>query len=212
EPSHFDAGAAYICVDYHMMDNRDPWIYKTADFGKTWTKLSDNLPKGPLAYARAIAENPNRRGMLFAGTGNAFYYTLDDGGHWKQLQTGLPAAPVSWVLVQKQAHDIVLSTYGRGLYIMEDITPLEEGVMEMEQGITEAAVRLVAPRPAYRMVRGQARALLSFALKAAPKDPVQFEILDSKGALARKLTPVAGRAGLNRTLWDLRYEAPRTVA
>jgi hypothetical protein len=104
----------------------------------------------------------------------------------------------------------VLSTYGRGLYIMEDITPLEQGVMEAEEA--DAGVRLVTPRPAYRMVRGQARALLSFALKAAPKDPIQFEILDSKGALVRRLTPVTGRPGLNRTVWDLRYEAPRTVA
>ena len=64
--------------------------------------------------------------MLFAGTGNALYYSLDDGAHWKQLQDGLPAAPVSWIVVQKQSHDLVVSTYGRGLYIMEDITPLEQ--------------------------------------------------------------------------------------
>ena len=167
EPSHFDAASAYICVDFHLMDNRDPWVYKTTDFGKTWTKISDGLPKGPLAYARVIAENPNTKGNLFVGTGNAFYYTLDDGGHWKQLQTGLPAAPVSWVVVQKQAHDVVVSTYGRGMYIMEDITPLEQGVMETAD--TDAGVKLVAPRPAYRIVRGQARAILSFTLKQAPQ-------------------------------------------
>ena len=210
EPSHFDAASAYICVDFHMMDNRDPWVYKTADYGKTWTKISDGLPKGPLGYARVIAENPNKKGNLFVGTGNALYYTLDDGGHWKQLQTGLPAAPVSWVVVQKQAHDLVLSTYGRGMYIMEDITPLEQGVMETADA--GAGVTLVAPRPAYRTVRGQARALLSFALKAVPQGPVEFEILDGKGALVRKLANVTGHVGLNRTSWDLRYEAPPLVA
>src|SRR5262249_2057868 len=95
EPSNFDAGAAYIAVDFHVMDNRDPWLYKTADFGKTWTKISDTLPKGgPLTYAKVIAENPNKKGNLFAGTGNALYYSLDDGAHWKQLKPGLPAAPV----------------------------------------------------------------------------------------------------------------------
>ena len=190
EPSHFDAASAYICVDFHLMDNRDPWVYKTTDFGKTWTKISDGLPKGPLAYARVIAENPNKKGNLFVGTGNAFYYTLDDGAHWKQLQTGLPAAPVSWIVVQKAAHDIVLSTYGRGLYIMEDITPLEQGVMETATDATPD-VRLVAPRPAYRIVRGQARAQFSYVLKAAPKAPVEFEILDSKGALVRKLANIS---------------------
>jgi hypothetical protein len=66
EPSHFDAGTAYICVDFHMADNRDPWVYKTADFGKIWTKISGDSPtRGPLTYAQVIAENPNKKGMLF---------------------------------------------------------------------------------------------------------------------------------------------------
>jgi len=212
EPSHFDAATAYICVDFHLMDNRDPWVYKTSDYGKTWTKISSNLPAGPLAYARVIAENPNQKGMLFVGTGNALYYSLNDGGNWKQLQQGLPAAPVSWVVVQKQFHDLVLSTYGRGFYIMEDITPLEQGVMETSAATaTTADVKLVAPRPAYRMVRG-GRALMSYWLKAAPKSPVTIEILDSKGAVVSKLPAGTGRAGLNRVSWDLHYEAPRGVA
>ncbi len=95
EPSHFDPATAYIAVDFHLMDNRDPWLYKTTDYGKTWTKITGNLPKGPLAYARVIAENPNKKGMLFAGTGNALYYSMDDGQNWKQFKDGLPAAPVS---------------------------------------------------------------------------------------------------------------------
>ena len=133
------------------MDNRDPWLYKTTDYGKTWTKVTGNLPHGPLAYARVIAENPNKKGMLFAGTGNAFYYSMDDGQNWKQFKDGLPAAPVSWIVVQKQYHDVVVSTYGRGFYIISDITPLEQGLMET---ITTAAVQLVAPRSALRDVRG----------------------------------------------------------
>ncbi len=208
DPSHFDAGTAYIAVDFHLMDNRDPWIYKTADFGKTWTKITGDLPKGgPLTYARVIAENPNKKGMLFVGTGNAFYYSMNDGENWKQIKAGLPAAPVSWIAMQKQAHDIVLSTYGRGFYIMEDITPLEQGLMP---DVSDGA-HLVAPRPAYRQLRG-ARALLSYTLKEAPKVPVEFEILDAKGALVSKLPPQTGRPGLNRVVWDMRYEAPRAVA
>jgi hypothetical protein len=144
------------------------------------------------------------------GTGNALYYSLNDGGSWKQLKQGLPAAPVSWVVVQKQFHDLVLSTYGRGLFIMEDITPLEQGFMEEATGAAEA--QLVAPRPAYRLVRGQARALLSYVLKSVPKSPVQFEILDARGALVRKLPDGTGRVGLNRASWDLHYDAPRLVA
>ena len=207
EPSHFDPGTAYIAVDFHLMDNRDPFLYKTADFGKTWTKITGNLPKGPLAYARVVAENPNRKGMLFAGTGNALYYSLDEGANWKQLKEGLPPAPVSWIVVQKQAHDLVVSTYGRGLYIMEDIAPLEQGALD---GAADQASSLLQPRPAYRLPRGSAT--LDYWLKAVPKNPVQIEILDSSGIVIRKLPPVPGRVGLNRAAWDLRYEPPRLVA
>ncbi|HTS27372.1 MAG TPA: YCF48-related protein [Bryobacteraceae bacterium] len=210
EPSHFDASTAYICVDFHLMDNRDPWVYKTSDMGRTWTRINSNLPTGPLAYARVIAENPNQKGNLFVGTGNALYYSLNDGGSWKPLQTGLPHAPVSWVVVQKQFHDLVLSTYGRGFYIMEDITPLEQGILD-QPAATSADVKLVAPRPAYRMVRG-GRALLSYWLKAAPKGPVTIEILDSGGTVVSKLPNGTGRAGLNRVSWDMHYEPPRAVA
>jgi len=190
-----------VVVDLHLMDNRDPFVYKTEDFGKTWTNITGNLPKGPLAYARVIAENPNRRGMLFVGTGNALYYSMDEGADWKQLKDGLPPAPVSWIVVQKNYHDLVVSTYGRGFYILEDLSPLEQNGMESG---------LFAPRPTYRMTRGS-RALLNFDLKTASKDPVKIEILDAAGKPVREIT-APGRAGLNRTSWDLRYDPPRRVA
>src|SRR5580658_7140593 len=209
EPSHFDPATAYICVDFHLADNRDPWVYKTSDFGKTWTKISGDLPAhGPLTYARVIAENPNKKGMLFVGTGNALYYSMNDGQNWKQLNEGLPAAPVSWVVMQKASHDIVVATYGRGFYIMDDITPLEQGMME--PSFTESAA-LVAPRTAFREPRGGS-AHLSFKLAAAPKSPIEFEVSDSKGVLVAKLPPVTGHAGLNRISWDMRYPGPRRVA
>jgi len=167
------------------------------------------LPKGPLGYARIVAENPNRKGMLFAGTGNALYYTLDDGVAWKPLQMGLPQAPVSWIVVQKEYHDLVVSTYGRGFYIMDDITPLEQGIME--PGTVTETAKLAAPRPAFRVVRG-GQAQLSFWLKAPAQKPIEIEIADAKGATVRKLTVGNGRAGLNRARWDMRYEAPRQVA
>ena len=208
-PSNFDAGTAYVAVDFHLVDNRDPFIYKTTDFGKTWKQIGGNLPKHPLAYVRTVAEDPNCAGLLFAGTGNGLYYSLDDGAHWTSLQSGLPHAPVTWAVVQKEFHDLVISTYGRGLYIFDDITPLEQ----IAKSHSDAATVLFEPRPAYRFVHG-GQAMLNFSLKAAPKDPKErntLEILDAEGKLIRKLE-VHPHVGINRVKWDLRYESPRLVA
>lgn len=149
EPSHFDAATAYVAVDFHMMDDRKPYIYKTTDYGRSWTNITGNLPADhPLDYVMSVAENPNRKGMLFAGTGHGFYYTLDDGAHWTAFTEGLPAAPVTWIVVPKRWHDVVISTYGRGLYILRDIAPLERGPMA-----AAAPLHLYAPHPGYRQAR-----------------------------------------------------------
>ncbi len=206
-PSHFDPGTAYIAVDFHLMDNRDPFIYETTDYGQTWRKLSDRLPNGnPLDYVRSVAESPNRRGLLFAGTGHGFYYSLDDGAHWTGLQGGLPPSPVTWIATQKAYHDVVVSTYGRGLYVLDDVSPLEQMVADPQK----SSVRLFNPRPTYRYIDG-GQALVTFSLAATPKTPVTLEILDNQGALVRMLKPRAG-TGLGRVAWDLRYEGPRLVA
>jgi photosystem II stability/assembly factor-like uncharacterized protein len=206
DPSNFDAGTSYVAVDAHLTDGREPFLFKTTDFGQTWKSVAGDLPsKHPLDYTIAVAENPNRRGMLFAGTGHGFYYSLDDGVHWKQLQDGLPPAPVTWVVVQKQAHDVVLSTYGRGLYILDDVTPLEQPDQITS---SSSAPQLFVPRPAFRQARS-GRAQFTYSLPAAGQ--MKAEILDGKGAVIRTMD-VPGRQGLNRLSWDLRYDAPRVVA
>jgi hypothetical protein len=189
-----------------MMDNRQPFIYKTTDYGKSWTKLSDGLPSGhPLDYVMAVTENPNRAGMLFAGTGHGFFYSMDDGKHWTQFKDGLPAAPVSWVVVPKLFHDVVVSTYGRGLFILRDITMLEQS----DKMVADADLHVFEPRPAFREARGGS-VDINYTLKAAPKDSVRLEVLDPSGAVIRTVR-VPGRAGLNRVAWDLRYDGPRQV-
>ena len=209
-PSSFDAGSAYVSIDLHLLDNREPFIYKTTDFGKSWKKISGDLPKHELSYVRTIADDPNAAGLLFAGTGNGLFYSLDEGTHWTQIKTGLPPAPVTWAVVQPTFRDLVISTYGRGLYVLDDITPLEQ----MTKHRSDAPVVLFEPRSAYRFVRGP-RAMLNFALKTLPKDPVQFEILDSHGTVIRQLDAKEPKdlvVGLNRIEWDLRYDSPRVVA
>lgn len=205
-PSVFDAGTAYISVDLHLMDSRDPYIYKTSDSGKSWKLITGNLPKNELSYVRIVAEDPNCQGLLFAGTGNDLYYSIDDGGHWTALDAGLPHAPVSWAVVQKEFHDLVISTYGRGLYILDDISPLEQ----MPKHPSEGPATLFGPRQAYRFTHG-GEAMLTYSLKAAPKKPAELEVLDSEGKVIRKLD-AKGRAGMNRVKWDLRYDSPRLIA
>ncbi|HEX5474067.1 MAG TPA: hypothetical protein VFX12_05325 [Vicinamibacterales bacterium] len=206
EPSHFDPATAYVAVDFHLMDDREPYIYKTTDFGQTWTSISGGLPHHhPLAYVKAITENPNRRGMLFAGTGNGFFYSMDDGATWKQFKEGLPPTSVTWITVQKQYHDVVISTYGRGLYILRDITRLEQS----DKVDPTAAAFLYDPRPGFREPRGGSAEFL-FSLRAAPAGPVSFDILDANGAAIRHLT-VPAQAGVNEATWDLRYDPPIQV-
>ena len=202
-PSVFDAGTAYMAVDYHMMDNRKPYIYKTTDFGKTWSRISDGLPQDhPLDYVMTVAENPNRKGMLFAGTGHAFYYSMDDGAHWTHYQNGLPAAPVSWIQVPKLYHDVVVSTYGRGVYIMHDITTLEQ----KDQVPADAAVYFYEPRPGFRQARSGSAEFL-FQAKAAPSDSVELQIADAHGTVVRTIKQ-AGRRGENMVQWNLEYDGP----
>ncbi len=208
QPSFFDAGTAYISVDYHLMDDRNPFIYKTTDFGQTWTKITTGLPSHQLSYVRIVAEDPNCKGLLFAGTGNSIYYSLNDGGQWTKLNAGLPPSPVSWAVVQKQAHDLVVSTYGRGIYILDDITPLEQ----MAKGVgSDTSVSLFKPRDTIRILGG-GRAYVNYQLKNQPKSPVQAAILDADGKVVRELRNVPSRTGLNRAQWDLHYDPPKLVA
>jgi photosystem II stability/assembly factor-like uncharacterized protein len=205
EPSSFDGGTAYVAVDNHLMDSREPYIFKTSDYGATWKRVNGDLPNShPLSYVRAVAENPNKRGMLFAGTGRSFYYSKDDGAHWTELAAGLPHAPVSWVVVQKQFHDVVVSTYGRGLYVLDDVTSLEQDEVSTQNA------HLFAPRSVYRWSQ-RGRALINYSLKTAPREQVRVQILDQEGKVVREIR-TNGREGLNRATWDLRYEPPRLVA
>jgi photosystem II stability/assembly factor-like uncharacterized protein len=205
EPSRFDPNTAYVAVDFHLMDDRRPFIYKTTDLGKTWTRISDALPTGhPLDYVLSVTENPRRRGMLFAGTGHGFHYSLDDGRTWSQFKTGLPAAPVTWIVVPRHFRDVVVSTYGRGLYVLRDFAPLER----MDQ-VADGDAHLFTPGPGYRQARS-GRADFTYTLKSAPADSLTLEVLDESGAVIRTLR-AGGREGFNRTTWDLRHDGPRQV-
>jgi len=207
EPSPFDPATAYVAVDYHMMDDRDPYLYKTTDYGKTWKRIDGDLPRGgPLDYVMAVTENPNRRGMLFAGTGKGFYWSADDGAHWTRIREGLPAAPVTWVVVEPRYHDVVVSTYGRGLFVMRDVTRLEQ----RDQVAAGATLQLYEPPTVFRRAR-EGRASFTYGVAAGHAGPASLEILDAGGAVIRT-EQLAAVEGLNRASWDLLYDGPEQPA
>lgn len=219
EPSRFHAGTAYITVNAHQEGNVDPFVYKTADFGATWTPIVNGLPKSPVGYARCVREDPRREGLLYLGTENAIYVSFDDGARWEPMQLNLPHAPVSWLTVQDNFHDLVIATYGRGFYVLDDITPLQQ----LTPAIRASAAHLFTPRPAYRFVGGDysvreaaddpsgghnppAGALVNYWIGAgAAGGGVSLTILDSAGKAIRSLSGPSV-AGLNRVAWDLRYD------
>ena len=209
QPSFFDAGTAYVSIDRHLLDDSDPYIYKTTDFGKTWTRISNSLPRSSLSYVLDIAEDPNCKGLLFAGEGNALYYSLNDGQSWTQFNKGLPPSPVTWSVVQRRFHDLVVSTYGRGIYILDDISPLEQMAHEAKTPEAGKGTRFFTPRPTYRLLHG-ANVFFDYSLRAAPTKPVKLEIFDAKGGLVRSIT-TTGHAGLNRIAWNMHYDKPRQV-
>jgi photosystem II stability/assembly factor-like uncharacterized protein len=147
EASRYDAGTAYLTVDFHQVNNRDPFAYKTADYGRTWTAITNGIPHSMLSYAHCVREDPFRKGLLYLGTENALYVSFDDGKNWQPLQTGLPHAPVYWIATQERFHDLVLATYGRGFWILDDLTPLEQFTPE----VLASDAYLFAPRDAYRL-------------------------------------------------------------
>jgi len=220
--SRYEAGTAYVVVDLHQVNNRDPFIYRTTDFGRTFRAITNGIPKSMLSYAKAICEDPVRRGLLYAGTENAIYVSFDDGENWQPLQTNLPAAPVSWITVQEHFNDLVISTYGRGFWIMDDIGPLQQ----MTPQVLASDAHLFTVQPAYRFrfitapstpyddptvgENPEYGAPINYYLKAAAPGPVTLTILDAKGQIVRTLTGT-GRAGLNRVHWDLRGEPSDTI-
>ncbi|HXZ18643.1 MAG TPA: hypothetical protein VEG63_01765, partial [Candidatus Acidoferrales bacterium] len=146
EPSRYDAATAYLTVDGHQVNNRDPWVYKTTDYGKSWSLITNGIPHSMLSYAHCVREDPVRKGLLYLGTEGGLYVSFDDGKNWQPLQSGLPHAPVYWLTVQERFHDLAVATYGRGFWILDDITPLQQ----MTPQTAAESAHLFAPRDAYR--------------------------------------------------------------
>jgi len=220
EPSHFDAGTAYISVDLEQVGDYKTYVYKTIDFGASWNQISSGVPKGVNSSAKCIMEDPVRKGMLYLGTNNALYVSWDDGGHWRHLRNNLPPAPVYWIEVEPRFNDLLIATHGRGIYDLDDITPLRNW-----DKAESAGTYLFPPRSAYRFRtiatnRGRESehvlgenppygADINFELKDAAKKWT-ITISDAAGKTVRTLKG-EGKPGLNRVWWNLSYDEATPV-
>ncbi len=222
EASRHNAGTAYITVDGHQVNNRDPWVYKTNDYGKTWKLITNGIPKTMLSYAHCVREDPVRAGLLYLGTEGGVFVSQDDGANWQPLQMNLPSAPVYWLTIQENFKDLVIATYGRGFWILDDITPLQQMTAEAQN----APAHLFAPRQAYRFrgmtmpyassddpVSGQNPpygASINYHLKAAPRGDVSIRIVDAGGQTVQTIRGTRN-VGMNRVWWNLRTENSKEV-
>jgi hypothetical protein len=192
EPSPHRKGAAYIAVYRYLLNDWQPYIYATNDYGATWTRLTDGKNGIPADYpTRVVREDPDRAGLLYAGTEFGMFVSFDNGRQWQSLQLNLPVTPVTDIRVHKQ--DLVLSTMGRSFWILDNVTPLHQ----MNDAVKSAQARLFTPRAAYRMryspMGGRPNvpeypangAHIDYVLASEPSGELKLEILDSKGAVIR---------------------------
>jgi photosystem II stability/assembly factor-like uncharacterized protein len=200
DPSPFDAGTAYIAATNYQQDDFHPYLYKTADFGKTWKKIVNGIPE--THFTRAIREDPNRRGLLVAGTEFGLYASLDDGENWKSFQLNLPVTPVTDLMFHKGGKDLVVATQGRAFWIFDDM-PL---VYQLDPKQLSEDLYLYQPKDAFRGGAGgrfgrplggavgenpAAGAVVYYWLKDKPKGDVKLEFLDSAGKLVQEYSSKA---------------------
>jgi photosystem II stability/assembly factor-like uncharacterized protein len=205
DASHFEVNEAYAAVDRHRLEDNEPYIYRTRDGGKTWDKITSGLPAG--VYLQTVKADPQRRGLLFAGTELGVFVSFDDGDHWQSLQLNLP--PVSMRDLTIHEDDLIVATHGRGFWVLDDITPLRQ----ISDDVANADAYLFRLAAAINMTPGNENgtplprdealaenppngAIIDYYLKSAASGPVTLEILDPSGEIFRryssddKVTPV----------------------
>jgi hypothetical protein len=194
DASRLDTGTAYVAVDRHRLDDIDPYIYRTHDYGQHWARADHGIPAG--AYVRAVRADPVRKGLLFAGTELGVFVSFDDGDHWQSLQLNLPSSPVHDLAIH--GADLIAATHGRAFWVLDDVTPLRQ----VTPAFAHAPVLLARPATAFRLRQSENRetplppeiphgdnaptgAIFDYWLASRPKRPLVLEILDAHGVVVR---------------------------
>jgi photosystem II stability/assembly factor-like uncharacterized protein len=226
EASSHDPATAYAAVNRYQMDDFRPYIYRTHDYGKTWTLIVDGIPAD--TFVRTVRQDPIRAGLLFAGTETGVYVSFDEGDHWQSLQLNLPVVPVTDLTVKDG--DLIASTQGRAFWTLDNISPLEQATSDN----ASAQVRLFKPRAAYRSGRGgrfgggggaglyAGSVIVDYYLGQVSEQPVTLEFKDADDKTIRRFTSggqrkgrgqviVTNEQGLNRFAWDMHYPDARGI-
>jgi photosystem II stability/assembly factor-like uncharacterized protein len=229
DASPFEAGTAQLVYDMHKLGNRRPNVFRTTDFGATWTSIAKGLPEDGTAYV--VRENPNKKGFLVVGTDNGLHYSADAGASWKKLSGDFPTVPVWDLKFVKSAHDLVVGSHGRGMWVLDNITALEE----LDSAIEGKALHVFSTQPAAQWQiwnRGgfgigewtapnpPNGVAIDYFLKSEIKPteeqtrlrrgPVKITITDAKGnPVATEYGP--SKEGINRHVWTMRYEGPKRL-
>ncbi len=201
DASHFDPGTAYVALSLHTTGDYTPYFYRTRDYGKTWTLITNGFATGQPSgsFARVIREDPKQRGLLFAGTESGVYVSFDDGDHWQSLQQNLPNTSYRDMVVK--GNDLIVGTYGRGIWVLDDISPLRQ----MTAAVASEPVHLFAPGEAVRVRRNVGAdtpfppevphalnppdgALIYYSLASEPAGDITLDVLDATGSVVRHLT------------------------
>jgi photosystem II stability/assembly factor-like uncharacterized protein len=224
EPGRFEAGTAFVAFDNHMLGDERPHLFATGDFGKSWTSISGDLPED--LFVRSIRQDPKDASLLYAGTQRGVWTSWDSGAHWTSLRLNMPASAIYDIEIQPRADDLLVATHGRGVWVFDDLRPLQ-----MLGGSSPFAVTLFPPRDTYRWWQWSPinsfstgslpadefagpnvpyGALFTYALPSGSVKTATIEIVDASGRVVRHLTgkAVPHKAGLNRTSWDLQEDGP----
>ncbi|MEK6334091.1 MAG: hypothetical protein AABM67_04020 [Acidobacteriota bacterium] len=195
EASHTDVNEAYAAVERHQLQDYEPHIFRTRDAGKTWTEIVSGLPAG--VYVQTVKEDPQRRGLLFAGTERAVFVSFDDGDHWQTLQLNLPAASMRDLAIHDD--DLIVATHGRGFWVLDNITALRQ----LNREVAGPSAYLFQPADAFNLPQSSDNgtpmprdeplaenppygAMIDYYLKANVTGPLTLEILDPSGEVVRR--------------------------
>ena len=216
EPSNFDAGAAYISIVYQQLGDFKPYLFKTTDFGKSWKKISNTLPINNSSFIHCIKEDPEQKGLLYAGSDNGLFISPDDGSTWTQIKNNLPPSPIYYLAIQKNFKDLAIATYGRGFYILDDIS----AIRNWAKNAVKSKIELYPIRNAYRfnmkagthaeytMASGSNPpygASINYFLPEDLKEDPSIYILNSHGDTIQHLKGIKEK-GINRVWWNLAHE------